>query len=192
MPRLSALRSKGAALTSRDAAPDSALEPVLISLGSNVQPRRNLRSAVDQLSHWFPLCGVSRVYESAPVGGGGSPRFLNAAVLVQTALPPARFKYDYLRPLEERLGRVRGLNKFAPRTIDLDIAIFGALVVDDLELVIPDPEILTRAHVALPLADIAPEFKHPITGERLASIAARFQNDPGVRPAVGVSLASRS
>ncbi len=147
---------------------------------------------MDQLSYWFPLCRVSRVYESAPVGGAGSLRLLNAAVMVQTALPPARFKYDYLRPLEERLGRVRGLNKFAPRTIDLDIAVFGALVVDDLGLVIPDPEILTRAHVALPLADIAPEFKHPKTGERLASIAARFQDDPGVRPAVGVSLTARS
>lgn len=149
--------------------------------------------ALEQLEHWFELGGVSRVYESAPVGAPGSPRFLNAAVRVVTAVPPARLKFDYLRPLEARLGRVRGSNKSAPRSIDLDIALFGALVLEDRRngLVIPDPEILTRAHVALPLADVAPETAHPVTGERLAAIAARLGDDPEVRPS-GVSLGPRS
>ncbi len=65
-------------------------------------------------------------------------------------------------------------DKFAPRPLDLDIALFGDRVINDPRLTVPDPDILTRAHVALPLADLAPEWVHPSTGQTLAQIAARF------------------
>ncbi|MEE8277496.1 MAG: 2-amino-4-hydroxy-6-hydroxymethyldihydropteridine diphosphokinase [Thermoanaerobaculia bacterium] len=162
-------------------------------MGSNIEPRKHLRLAVEQLERWFPLRGVSRVYESAPVGPPGSPRFLNAAVWIETSLPPARLKYEHLRPLEVRLGRLRGSDRNAPRTIDLDIALFGALVLEDRRsgLVIPAPEILTRAYVALPLADVAPEMRHPVTGESLAAIAARFGDAPETRATERVPLGPR-
>ena len=166
---------------------------MFISLGSNIEPRKHLRLALEQLKQWFSVRAVSRVYESRPIGSPGSARFLNAAVWIQTALSPRRLKLDHLRPLEERLGRNRGSDRNAPRTIDLDITLFGALVMEDRRngLVIPDPEILTEAHVALPLADLAPEMRHPVTGDLLAAIAARFADSPDVRPTVGVPFGSR-
>jgi 7,8-dihydro-6-hydroxymethylpterin-pyrophosphokinase len=78
---------------------------------------------------------------------------------------------------------VRSADRNAPRTVDVDISIFGCRVVEDpeAELVIPDPEILTRAHVAVPLADLAPDLPHPVTGERLADIAARLESASSLR-----------
>lgn len=158
--------------------------PVWLCLGSNIEPLRHLRLAVAMLAERFPLAGVSRVWESEAVGAPGSPPFLNAAAEIATELPPRTLKHDVLRPLEARLGRVRGDDPNAPRTIDVDIVLYDELILDDpaAGLTLPDPEVLTRAHVALPLADLAPDLRHPATGETLAAIAARFAGHPGVRP----------
>ena len=83
-------------------------------------------------------------------GAPGMPRFLNAAVRVTTALSPEDLKFEVIRPLERRLGRVRTADPNAPRTIDVDIAAVQGLVVDREDLRLPDPEILTRAHLAPP------------------------------------------
>lgn len=149
---------------------------VLISLGSNVEPAANLSRALALLAGEVELGGASRVFRTAPVGAPGTPDFLNAAVSVATRLAPAALRDGVLRPIESRLGRVRGAERNAPRPIDLDIALFDDLVRDgsDGGPVIPDPEVLTRAHVAAPLADLEPERRHPVTGQRLAEIAARL------------------
>lgn len=162
--------------------------PVFITLGSNVEPEKHLPEAVRLLSDQFTLHAASRVYRTVPLDASGQvssqPPFLNAAVLInlETGFPPAALKYEVLRPLETRLGRARTADKFAPRTIDLDIALYSDLILDDPQarITIPDPDILTRAHVALPLADLAPGFAHPVTGQTLADIAARFANQPGI------------
>lgn len=150
--------------------------PVLVVLGSNIEPEANLVAAVRFLSELVTVEAASPAYRSAPVGSPGSPPFLNAAVALSTDLSPGDLKREVLRPIEAALGRVRGADRNAPRTIDLDLALYGALVVDDRAhgLVLPDPAILEHAHVAVPLADLAPGFEHPVTGERLASIAARL------------------
>ncbi len=161
---------------------------VFITLGSNVEPERHLSRAAYLLGERFAIRAVSRVYQTAPLDASGhvsdQPPFLNAAVLIDLDedLPPATLKYDVLRPLEARLGRVRSADKFAARTIDLDVALYGDLVLDDPEgrITLPDPDILTRAHVALPLADLAPGFVHPTTGHTLAEIAARLASQPGI------------
>ncbi len=157
--------------------------PVLITLGSNIDPGRNLGRALELLRARLAVRAVSRVFESAAVGAAGAPPFLNAAVLVATDLPPRALKYRVLRPLEARLGRRRTADRNAPRTIDLDLALYGDLVLDDPEdgLVLPDPQILTCAHVALPLADLAPDARHPVTGQTLAEIADRFADTPAVQ-----------
>ncbi len=161
--------------------------PVFVTLGSNVAPESNLPRAVRLLGERLALRAVSRVYRTAPLDASGrvmikQGHFLNAAALVETDLPPAALKHDVLRPIEAEMGRVRSADKYAPRSIDLDIALYGDLVLDDPEsrLTLPDPEITTRAHVALPLADLAPDFVHPVTGETLAAIGARFRGQPGV------------
>lgn len=156
---------------------------VLIALGSNIDPAANLPRAARRLAGRFRGLAASRLYVTEPVGAPGAPSFLNAAVSVVTALPPVELRDGVLRPLEAELGRVRGLDRNAPRPIDLDIAFAGDLVVRDpaLGLEIPDPEIIARAHLALPLADLAPEAVHPLDGRTLGAIAAGFADAPGVR-----------
>lgn len=164
--------------------------PVFLTLGSNIEPRVNLPRAVALLAERLRLRAVSRVYETEPVGAPGAPPFLNAAVLIETNLAPRALKQDVLRPLEARLGRVRTGDPNAPRTVDVDVALYDELILEDPvnRITLPDPEILTRAHVALPLADLAPDWRHPVTGETLAAIAARFAGSPGVRICSEVSL----
>lgn len=162
--------------------------PVFVTLGSNMNPERNITWAAGLLKDTAIVEAMSRVYRSVPLGRDGQPLqqdvYLNAAVLISVPadLPPDVFKYRVLRPIEDSMGRVRTSDKFAPRPIDLDIALYSDLVTD-APLVLPDPEILTRAHVALPLADLAPHFEHPVVRETLAVIAARFQDTPGIERA---------
>ncbi len=148
----------------------------LISVGSNIEPRRHLPEALRRLGPRLRVLALSRVYETEPVGAAGTPPFLNAAILAETVLAPLDLKHQVLRPVERELGRERGADADAPRTLDLDIAIFGDLVLREpaLGLEIPDPDVLSRAHVAVPLADVAPNLRHPVTGETLAEIAARL------------------
>jgi 2-amino-4-hydroxy-6-hydroxymethyldihydropteridine diphosphokinase len=175
--------------------PDRSI-PVLVTLGSNIDPQTNLPRAVFILrqNHHMLVRGVSRVYESAPVDAAGEiapdqEHFLNAAVLIETDYySPFSLKYNVLRFVEKCLGRARTTDKFAPRPLDLDIALYADRVIVDPRLTVPDPDILTRVHVALPLADIAPDWVHPVSGQRLAQIAARFAAAPGIRVREDVSL----
>lgn len=157
--------------------------PVFVALGSNIEPAVNLPRAARRLAAHFPGLTASRIYETAPVGACEGPTFLNAAVRFVTSLAPARLKHDVLRPLEAELGRVRGADRNAPRTIDLDIALYGGLILNDpvAGLDIPDPGTLTHAHLALPLADLDPRWVHPLDGRTLGEIAAAFAGEPGVR-----------
>lgn len=150
---------------------------VLITLGSNINPEYNMRQAVRRLSlHCRPLA-VSPVYETAPVGKTDQPNFLNAAVLIETDLSAAQLKTRVLQVIEQELGRVRTRDKNAPRTIDLDIALFGDRVLDLGQRHVPDPDILRYPHVAIPLADLAPEERHPETGQTLGEIAQEMRAD---------------
>lgn len=137
-----------------------------------------------------PVEAVSPVYVAEPVGSPEAPMFLNAAARIRTTLSPQDLKFGVLRPLEGELGRRRSDNRYAPRTIDLDIAFFGSLVIDDpaLGLVIPDPEIGTCAHLALPLADLEPLFRHPVSGETLSQLAAGFADSDSIRLFDGLRL----
>ncbi len=137
-------------------------------------------AALDALDELLCIEEASPIYEADPVGNAGMPRFLNAAVRIATDLSPGDLKFEVIRPLERRLGRIRTADPNAPRTIDIDIAAVRGLIVDQEELRLPDPEILTRAHLAVPLADVAPGFRHPGLGITLGEIAARFRDEPGL------------
>ena len=171
--------------------------PALITLGSNIAPERNLPRAVALLRQNYHLTvrAVSRVYESAPVGASGGvvmdqPPFLNAALWVESDgyYGPLALKFHVLRFIELLLGRQRSADKFAPRPMDLDLALFGDCVLTSPHLILPDPDILTRAHVALPLAEIAPDWPHPLTGQTLAAIAAGFGEGAGILPRDDLAL----
>ena len=182
MPSQWASRSNAVELIFTESLSTQPLEPVLLSLGSNIEPDRNLLAATQLLADHVQVVAASRVYETLPVGGSTGPSFLNAALEIRCDLGPGQLKHRVLRPLEEELGRVRSDDRNAPRTLDMDISLYGQRVVHDVDwsLDIPDPEILQRAHVAIPLADVAPRILHPVVDLTLAEIAARFDAD-GVR-----------
>ena len=144
---------------------------VFIALGSNIDSEHNMREAVRLLSLCCRLLAVSPVYETAPVGNMEQPNFLNAAALIETDLTAAELKARVLRVIEQDMGRVRTDDKNAPRTIDLDIALFGNQVLDLGLRHIPDPDILRYPHMAIPLADLASTMRHPEDGRTLQEIA---------------------
>lgn len=144
---------------------------VFVALGSNIRSEYNLPEAGRRLSLRCRLMAVSPVYETMPVGNTEQPNFLNAVALIETDLTAAELKTHVLQVIEQELGRVRTEDKNAPRTIDLDIALFVDNDSDAGSLAYFDPDILRYAHVAVPLADIAPQRRHPATGQTLQEIA---------------------
>ena len=146
-----------------------------LSLGSNIMPEKNLLEAVEMLAKSSKLMAVSPVWENLPLGLTDQPNFLNAATLVETDRTADAFKREVIRWIEDELGRVRTEEKFGPRPIDIDIMLFNDQIFDFDSHHIPDPEVLERPFVAIPLAEIAPDFLHPETGQTLQDIAQRFQ-----------------
>jgi dihydroneopterin aldolase/2-amino-4-hydroxy-6-hydroxymethyldihydropteridine diphosphokinase len=169
----------------------ASLNRVLVLLGSNINAEYNLQEAVARLAQRSRLVAVSPAYRTQPVGTMEQPGFINGAVLVETRLEPQAFKQEVLRVIEGELGRVRTGDKNAPRTIDLDIALYNdaAFEMDDGH--IPDPDILRYSHAARPLADIAPGWRHPEIGETLEQIADDL-GDSGVALLPGVDLAIKA
>jgi 2-amino-4-hydroxy-6-hydroxymethyldihydropteridine diphosphokinase len=150
---------------------DRPLNLAAISLGSNIDPAENLRSAVRELARFGTIVKVSGVWESAPVGFLDQPNFLNAAVLLENSLSLEELKQAALGSIERKLHRVRDPENInAPRTIDLDLSLF----ITPAESLVLDQDILTRGFVAVPLAEILPEFVHPETGNTLTEIAGAW------------------
>lgn len=148
------------------------LNRAYLSLGSNIEAERHLPAAVAQLARFGRVKATSTVWQSAPVGFIHQPPFLNAAVLLETPLSAQVLRKQAIAQIEENLGRVRTENKNAPRTIDIDIMLFNDDVLSIGHRRIPDPEVLERPFVAIPLAEIAPDYVHPETGKTLKQIAA--------------------
>lgn len=144
-----------------------------INLGSNISPRENLARAIALLREAANVGTISSIWETPPAGGEG-PNFLNVVVLVYTQMSADELKYRILRPIEAQLGRVRTGNPYEPRSIDLDILIYDDKVIDD--------ELWRHAHHAVPLAELIPEFIHPISGETLGQIARRLAVVTPIRP----------
>lgn len=169
---------------------ESQLHQVLLSLGSNIEPEKNLPAAVRELGCYGRVLRISGVWESPALGGSYHPDYLNVAVWLETSLSAMELKKTAIASIETGLGRVRGFDRNAPRTIDIDIMLFDREHIQIGRRVIPDQEVLERPFVAIPLAEIAPDYIHPDTGETLTDIAARF--DPisyGMRLRTDVILA---
>jgi 2-amino-4-hydroxy-6-hydroxymethyldihydropteridine diphosphokinase len=153
---------------------------VYLSLGSNIDPEHNLRRAVDLLREHCDVLAVSHAYRTPPQGFTDQADFLNMAVHLATSLSPAALKSGVLEMIEWELKRVRDPNnKNAPRTIDLDISLWDDAVLEygAKPWRIPDPDILRFAHVALPLAELAPDYLHPVAAITLAELAARLPHE---------------
>ncbi len=144
---------------------------VYIGIGSNLGDRgRNIADAVNCLKQEksLNLTKQSSLYETEAVGGSPQGKFLNGALDIETALPP-RDLLKKLKAIEKKLGRdsnkanpALGWVKWAPRVIDLDILLYGDLILNEPALIIPHPLMHERVFVLRPLAEIAPEVKHPV------------------------------
>lgn len=134
---------------------------VYLSLGSNVGDREaNLQQAIEKLGEVGNVLAVSSFYETEPVEFTAQPWFLNCAVAVRTELMPKLFLAKVLA-IEQRMGRRRTQPK-GPRTIDIDILLFGNSVIHTLGLDVPHVAMHERRFVLEPLAEIAPEVRHPV------------------------------
>lgn len=151
-------------------------EFAFISLGSNISPETNLPLAIKALSDAGELMGVSKAYQNPAVGPTPQADFVNAAALLLTELPALELR-QHLRRIEAELGRVRTTDKYAPRTIDLDLCLLGRQVHHTPDLQIPDLGILKHPHLAIPLAELMPTFHHPALGAALGDIADRLRSD---------------
>ncbi len=143
-----------------------------IFIGTNIERQRNYIEALRQLAELGRILRVSRVYETAPIGGRGDD-FYNGAVLLETALEAHRLK-DALERIEREMGRVRNGDRYAPRTIDLDLVLYNHDRIDDGRVHLPDPLILIRYFLARSLAEITPGYVHPENGRTLAEIAKQL------------------
>lgn len=143
---------------------------VFFGIGSNVDAEHNVRSAITALAQSFDTMRLSPVYRSRAVGFDGDD-FINLVAVVETDMPVLELR-DFLRDLEDRHGRMRGVPKYSDRTLDIDILLYGELVADSAGLQLPRPEILRFAHVLKPLADLAPDLPYPGDGRSMARIWA--------------------
>jgi len=150
-------------------------EQVYLGLGSNVDARNRLAAGVAALRARFGVVECSPVYQSEAVGFKGED-FLNACCRIRTDMQPEALK-AWLTDLEDRHGRKRDLPKFADRTLDIDILLFGERTGRFGRLVLPRGEILKYAHVLKPLADLAPDLEHPETGKTFAEHWREFDGD---------------
>jgi len=132
-----------------------------LSLGSNLGDRAgNLRAAIEKLSGFGKIVAVSSFYETEPVELTNQPWFVNCAVALETEQVPEAFLGELLA-LEQSMGR-RRTQKKGPRTIDIDILLFGDAIIETAGLSIPHPAMHQRRFVLVPMAEIAPEQRHPI------------------------------
>ena len=145
---------------------------VYLSLGSNVEPVRYLRAALDALRERFGALDISPAYRSAAVGFDGAD-FVNLAVGLDTDLSPQALN-DWLHALEDRNGRRRDVPRYADRTLDVDIVLYDDLVTQGPgHLDIPRKE-LKHAFVLKPITDIAPQLRHPVNGRTMAELWTAF------------------
>ncbi len=141
---------------------------VYLSLGSNIQRQQHILAALEALNEHFGGLQVSSVYESEAVGFVGDP-FLNMVVGLDTDLTVGQLS-EYLKALEDRHGRRRDCCRYSGRTLDIDILTYDQCtgVVDGV--VLPRGEILENAFVLWPLAELAPEERHPLVGQRYGDL----------------------
>ena len=151
---------------------------VYLGLGSNMGNRQeNLDKALDFLSQRLRMGKISSVYDTDPIGNIEQPRFLNLVCQAYTRLAPTAL-LALAKGIESKLGRIGKSN--APRPIDIDILLYDKQVIETPELIIPHPRMTERAFVLTPLAEIAPDLMHPVSGKTVKELLEGIREKQGV------------
>ena len=153
---------------------------ILLALGTNLDDRlANLRAALDALPPEVVLLDESKIYETPAWGFEDQPTFLNMAIKGETDLEPEAL-LKHLKLLETQLGREPSFH-WGPRLIDIDLLFYDDQILNTPELSIPHPGVPARSFVLVPLADLAPELVHPVSGKTIRQLLAEVNTDGVLR-----------
>ncbi|MGH2550683.1 MAG: 2-amino-4-hydroxy-6-hydroxymethyldihydropteridine diphosphokinase [Thermomicrobiales bacterium] len=159
------------------------MSTAFIALGANLGDRfATIQAAVDRIEALGTVRRISSFYETDPVGYLDQPSFVNAVLELHTELGPLEL-IERLLGIEADLGRIRTFAN-APRAIDLDLLLFDSIIMKSERLTLPHPRMLDRAFVMVPLAEIAPDVVHPVTGRSMN------EHLDDLRPLTGIEIAT--
>ena len=162
---------------------------VYVAAGSNIEPEKNLARALDELEQIFGELAVSPAYRNPAVGFVGAD-FINFVVGFRTDESAAQVKRT-LQRIEALCGRPRAAPKWGPRTMDLDLLMYDQLVSDEPGLILPRPDLLKRAYMLKPLADLAPALRHPTQQRTIGELWAEFPSADHALVAVTIPRSAR-
>ncbi len=149
---------------------------VFLSLGSNIQPKKNLHFALGEISKRYSIFGQSHVYETSPVGDKRQKPFWNLVLAMEVRETPKEVK-QWAAVLGKKAGRIPTRRSFGPRPLDIDLILWGNLVKRSEEFVFPHPDIETKAFVLFPLLEINPNLVHPRLRKPLIELAVKFKDN---------------
>lgn len=167
-------RSVGIEITRRSG--DRKPVQVYLGLGSNIDPEKNIQRAIGHLKEHVKVVKLSKLYQTQALGRVDCPPFINGVIQIETSLLPLDLKYSVIRPIEDKLGRIRTSDKNAPRTIDIDIVAYDDIAIKEDDLVLPDPEIAQREFLAVPLSELSPDLVLPGMKQALREIIRKFEH----------------
>ncbi|MDY0095972.1 MAG: 2-amino-4-hydroxy-6-hydroxymethyldihydropteridine diphosphokinase [Candidatus Vecturithrix sp.] len=141
-----------------------------IGVGSNIDPEQHLVQGLQHLRQRVDVTAVSTVYQTEPLERPEQSAYLNAVWRINTTFPARFLKFEVLRRIESILGRVRTGDPYQARTLDFDLLLYGDQMIQEPDLLIPDPDLRKRAFIAVPLAELNPSLRLPGTHEPITRI----------------------
>ncbi|MCX8065337.1 MAG: 2-amino-4-hydroxy-6-hydroxymethyldihydropteridine diphosphokinase [Candidatus Hydrogenedentes bacterium] len=150
---------------------------IYLSLGSNIFPKENIKNSLAMLSKHVVINNISPVFITPPLGGMSQPDYFNCVIEISIKVPmsPVSFKCEVIRKIEESLGRKRGVDKYAPREIDIDILLFDDVIYESAEWRVPSPEVFERDFVFAGLLFLNPQLIVFPSKEPLVNFAENYK-----------------